>query len=60
MKDVNSVPHEVALADLGMDSMLSVTIKNTLAEEFQSTLTLPQVRNLTLAQCAKLDDQFGG
>jgi fatty acid synthase len=57
------------LAELGMDSMTAVEIKETLEREFEVYLTPQEMRNLTFArlnelsaanQCTEVNEQLEG
>ena len=43
-----------SLAELGMDSMMAVEIKQTLEREFEVFLTAQDIRGLTFAKLAEL------
>jgi len=45
-----------SLAELGMDSMMAVEIKQTLEREFDLFLTAQEIRNLTFAKLIKMSD----
>jgi len=45
-----------SLAELGMDSMMTVEIKQTLEREFDLFLTAQEIRSLTFAKLIKMSD----
>jgi len=45
-----------SLAELGMDSMMTVEIKQTLEREFDLFLTVQEIRSLTFAKLIKMSD----
>lgn len=47
IKNLKTVSHQSTLAELGMDSMMAVEIKQTLEREFEVFLTAQDIRNLT-------------
>ncbi|XP_011313294.1 fatty acid synthase [Fopius arisanus] len=49
-KDLKLVGHHTSLAELGMDSMMAVEIKQTLEREFEIFLTAQDIRNLNFAK----------
>ncbi|KAG7154441.1 Fatty acid synthase-like [Homarus americanus] len=59
MKDVSKAPLDVTLGDLGLDSLMSVEVKQTLEREADLILTAPQVRELTLRMLQDLEKQGG-
>ena len=66
IRDLKTVSLNSTLAELGMDSMTAVEIKETLEREFEVYLTPQEIRNLTFAsldelstgnQCTEVDKQ---
>ncbi|XP_046964151.1 fatty acid synthase-like [Vanessa cardui] len=55
--DLKRVSHQVPLAQLGMDSMMAVEIKQTLEREYEIFLTPPEIRTLTFARLIELSAQ---
>ncbi|CAL1677398.1 unnamed protein product [Lasius platythorax] len=54
LKNPNLVAPNIALAELGMDSMMAVEIKQTLEREFDILLTAQDIRNLNFAKLKKM------
>ncbi|KPJ13004.1 Fatty acid synthase [Papilio machaon] len=54
IKDLKTVSQQVSLAELGMDSMMAVEIKQTLEREFEIFLTAQDIRTLTFARYIRL------
>ncbi|XP_050353261.1 fatty acid synthase-like [Nymphalis io] len=54
IKDLKTVSQQVVLAELGMDSMMAVEIKQTLEREFEIFLTAQDIRSLTLARLEEI------
>ncbi|XP_046964244.1 fatty acid synthase-like [Vanessa cardui] len=54
IKDLKTVSQLVTLAELGMDSLMAVEIKQTLEREFEIFLTAQDIRSLTLARLLEL------
>ncbi|XP_063987869.1 fatty acid synthase-like [Diachasmimorpha longicaudata] len=50
LKDLKSVCLHTSLAELGMDSMMAMEIKQTLEHEFEIFLTAQNIRDLTFAK----------
>ncbi|XP_047538488.1 fatty acid synthase-like [Vanessa atalanta] len=55
--DLKRVSHQVPLAELGMDSMMAVEIKQTLEREYEIFLTAPDIRTLTFARLVEISAQ---
>ncbi|XP_059048171.1 fatty acid synthase-like [Achroia grisella] len=54
IRDLKTVSRQVTLAELGMDSMMAVEIKQTLEREFEIILTAQDIRTLTFARLLEL------
>ncbi|KAL0266678.1 UNVERIFIED_CONTAM: hypothetical protein PYX00_009160 [Menopon gallinae] len=54
IRDLKTVSMHSSLAELGMDSMMAVEIKQTLEREFEVFLTAQDIRGLTFAKLAEL------
>ncbi|XP_043668271.1 fatty acid synthase-like [Vespula pensylvanica] len=50
IKDLKTISQQISLAELGMDSMMAVEIKQTLEREHEIYLTAADIRNLNLAK----------
>lgn len=59
VKDLSKVPLEVTLGDLGLDSLMSVEVKQTLEREADLVLTAAQVRELTLKMIQEMENPEG-
>ncbi|XP_041971751.1 fatty acid synthase-like isoform X2 [Aricia agestis] len=57
IKDLKTVSQQVSLAELGMDSMMAVEIKQTLEREFEIFLTAQDIRTLSFARLVELTAQ---
>ncbi|XP_045454011.1 fatty acid synthase [Melitaea cinxia] len=57
IKDLKTVSQQVTLAELGMDSMMAVEIKQTLEREFEVFLTAQDIRTLTFARLVEIAAQ---
>ncbi|KAF7995900.1 hypothetical protein HCN44_007007 [Aphidius gifuensis] len=55
LKDIKTIGHHTSLAELGMDSMMGVEIKQTLEREFEIFLTAQDIRGLNFAKLIELD-----
>ncbi|KAL7024910.1 hypothetical protein ACKWTF_013247 [Chironomus riparius] len=56
IKDMKSVSMETKLSELGMDSLMTVEISQTLERDFNIVLTVPQLRSLTVGQLKALEN----
>ncbi|KAL6446819.1 hypothetical protein ACFW04_001327 [Cataglyphis niger] len=54
LKNLNKVSPNVSLAELGMDSMMAVEIKQTLEREFDILMTEQDIRNLNFSALRKM------
>ncbi|KYN37410.1 Fatty acid synthase [Trachymyrmex septentrionalis] len=54
ISDIKVVSPNSSLAELGMDSMMAVEIKQTLEREFDIFVTAQEIRNLTFAKLIKM------
>jgi len=54
IRDQKTISLNSTLAELGMDSMTAVEIKETLEREFEVYLTLQEIRKLTFVSIDKL------
>ncbi|XP_050353258.1 fatty acid synthase-like [Nymphalis io] len=57
IKDLKTISQQVALPELGMDSMMAVEIKQTLEREFEIFLTAQDIRTLTFGRLVELKAQ---
>ncbi|XP_077259705.1 LOW QUALITY PROTEIN: fatty acid synthase-like, partial [Temnothorax americanus] len=56
LKNVHTIAQNISLAEVGMDSMMAVEIKQTLEREFDVFLTAQDIRNLTFAKLKQMTD----
>ncbi|XP_036142705.1 fatty acid synthase-like isoform X1 [Monomorium pharaonis] len=56
IKDIKVVSRSISLAELGMDSMMAVEIKQTLEREFDIFLTTQELSNLTFAKLNEMSN----
>ncbi|XP_070528538.1 fatty acid synthase-like isoform X3 [Cardiocondyla obscurior] len=54
MKNINVIPPNIPLAEIGMDSMMAVEIKQTLEREFDTFLTTEDIRTLTFSKLRQM------
>jgi len=54
LKNINIVPPNVPLSEMGMDSMMAVEIKQTLEREFDISTTAQDIRNLNFAKLKEM------
>ncbi|XP_033230408.1 fatty acid synthase-like [Belonocnema kinseyi] len=57
LKDLKSISQQTSLAELGMDSMMAVDIKQTLEREFEVYLTAQDIRGLNFAKLIHISIQ---
>lgn len=56
IRDIKAVSMNASLAELGMDSLMSVEIKQVLEREFDVFLTIQQLRSITFAKLDELSN----
>ncbi|KAM3964045.1 LOW QUALITY PROTEIN: fatty acid synthase-like [Aphomia sociella] len=56
-KDLQTIPQQVSLSNLGMDSMMAVEIKQCLEKDFEIFLTADAIRTLTFGGLEELASQ---
>lgn len=54
LKDLKTISQHSTLAELGMDSMMAVEIKQTLEREFEMFLSAQDIRGMTFARLTEL------
>ncbi|KAL6430383.1 hypothetical protein ACFW04_007806 [Cataglyphis niger] len=54
VKDIKTVSEDILLTEFGMDSKMTVEIKQTLEDEFDIFLTANEIRTLTFAKLAEI------
>ncbi|XP_077270184.1 fatty acid synthase-like [Temnothorax americanus] len=54
LKNMNTVPLNVPLVEMGMDSMMAVEIKQTLEREFDISLTAQDIKTLNFAKLQQM------
>ncbi|KAK0075162.1 hypothetical protein PV326_011833, partial [Microctonus aethiopoides] len=57
VKDLKAISHHTSLAELGMDSIMAVEIKQTLEREFDMFLTAQDIRSLNFAKLLEMNSQ---
>ncbi|KAK2585487.1 hypothetical protein KPH14_010141 [Odynerus spinipes] len=60
IKDLKTVGQQTPLAELGMDSMMAVEIKQTLEREFDVYLTAQDIRSMNFAKLIELNNARTG
>ncbi|XP_044017899.1 fatty acid synthase-like [Aphidius gifuensis] len=55
LKDLKTISHHTSLAEIGMDSIMAVEIKQTLEREFEIFLTAQDIRGLNFAKLIELN-----
>jgi len=56
MKDVSNVNGSANLAELGMDSLMGVEVKQTLERDHDLVFSMQEIRQLTLAKLREIDE----
>ncbi|XP_031636808.1 fatty acid synthase-like [Contarinia nasturtii] len=58
LKDLNNVSNQTSLADLNLDSLMSVEIKQTLERNYDIRMGVPDIRQLTVEKIRKLENSI--
>ncbi|XP_072311635.1 fatty acid synthase [Eucyclogobius newberryi] len=59
VRDVNSLNAEATLADLGLDSLMGVEVRQTLERDYDLVMTMRDIRLLTIKKLRELADNKG-
>lgn len=54
MRDVNSLNADVSLADLGLDSLMGVEVRQTLERDYDIVMAMREIRQLTINKLREL------
>ncbi len=60
MRDVNSLNVDASLADLGLDSLMGVEVRQTLERDYDVVMAMREIRQLTINKLRELSSQSGG
>ncbi|KAF7272913.1 hypothetical protein GWI33_014349 [Rhynchophorus ferrugineus] len=58
IKDLKTISFQATLAEVGMDSMTAVEIKQTLEREFEVFLTPQDIKSMTFARLQEIQDEI--
>ncbi|KAM9371273.1 fatty acid synthase [Phaethornis superciliosus] len=59
VRDVNSLNAESSLADLGLDSLMGVEVRQTLERDYDIVMTMREIRLLTINKLRELSSKSG-
>lgn len=60
VRDVNSLNADASLADLGLDSLMGVEVRQTLERDYDIVMAMREIRQLTINKLRELSKQSGG
>uniref|UniRef100_A0A672LX21 Fatty acid synthase n=1 Tax=Sinocyclocheilus grahami TaxID=75366 RepID=A0A672LX21_SINGR len=60
VRDVNSLNADASLADLGLDSLMGVEVRQTLERDYDIVMAMREIRQLTINKLRELSSQSGG
>uniref|UniRef100_A0A673IZX3 Fatty acid synthase n=1 Tax=Sinocyclocheilus rhinocerous TaxID=307959 RepID=A0A673IZX3_9TELE len=60
VRDVNSLNADASLADLGLDSLMGVEVRQTLERDYDIVMAMREIRQLTVNKLRELSSQSGG
>lgn len=59
VRDVSSLNAESSLADLGLDSLMGVEVRQTLERDYDIVMTMREIRLLTINKLRELSSKSG-
>lgn len=59
VRDVNSLNADASLADLGLDSLMGVEVRQTLERDYDIVMGMREIRQLTINKLKELSFQPG-
>ncbi|KFZ63512.1 Fatty acid synthase [Podiceps cristatus] len=59
VRDVSTLNAESSLADLGLDSLMGVEVRQTLERDYDIVMTMREIRNLTINKLRELSSKSG-
>lgn len=60
MRDVSSLNPDASLADLGLDSLMGVEVRQTLERDHDIVMAMRDIRQLTINKLRELSSKTGG
>lgn len=57
---MNSLNADASLADLGLDSLMGVEVRQTLERDYDIVMAMREIRQLTINKLRELSSQSGG
>ncbi|KAL4648124.1 fatty acid synthase [Arapaima gigas] len=60
VRDVNNLNADTSLADLGLDSLMGVEVRQTLERDYDIVMSMREIRQLTINKLRELSSQQGG
>ncbi|XP_051523082.1 fatty acid synthase-like [Myxocyprinus asiaticus] len=60
VRDVSSLNADASLADLGLDSLMGVEVRQTLERDYDIVMAMREIRQLTINKLRELSSQSGG
>ena len=60
VRDVSSLNADASLADLGLDSLMGVEVRQTLERDYDIVMAMREIRQLTINKLRELSSQPAG
>lgn len=60
MRDVSSLNPDASLADLGLDSLMGVEVRQTLERDYDIVMAMRDIRQLTINKLREMSTKSGG
>lgn len=60
VRDVSSLNPDTSLADLGLDSLMGVEVRQTLERDYDLVMAMRDIRQLTINKLREMSSKSGG
>lgn len=60
VRDVSSLNPDASLADLGLDSLMGVEVRQTLERDYDLVMAMRDIRQLTINKLREMSSKSGG
>lgn len=60
VRDVSNLNSDASLADLGLDSLMGVEVRQTLERDYDIVMSMRDIRQLTINKLREMSNKSGG
>lgn len=60
VRDISSLNPDASLADLGLDSLMGVEVRQTLERDYDIVMSMRDIRQLTINKLREMSNKSGG